>query len=159
MLDGPARPSTSTPKLPLISKMFASHDVASVLINVRSPPTSPLASRIPDSSSVFVCQLSMLDGSDRPPSFQKCTGIDIFRLIMSGKRFRFILRCLRLDNRDIREDRLAIDKMALIRRVFHSFREKCIQHYNPSDFLTMDEMLEGFRGRCPFRVYMLRKPA
>lgn len=48
-------------------------------------------------------------------------GINIFRMTMSEKRFRFLIRCLRFDNRDTREARRQVDKLAAIRELFTVF--------------------------------------
>lgn len=46
-----------------------------------------------------------------------------------------------------------------IRQLFDAFRENCINNYDPLDILTVDEMLVGFYGQCPFYVYMPKKLA
>ncbi|KAF9413669.1 hypothetical protein HW555_008115, partial [Spodoptera exigua] len=46
---------------------------------------------------------------------QDGSGVEMFRLTMSYKRFLFLLRCLRFDNTSDREERLKIDNMAAIR--------------------------------------------
>lgn len=33
-----------------------------------------------------------------------------------------------------------------------------IKNYNPSPYLTVDEQLLPFKGRCPFWVYIKNKP-
>ncbi len=87
------------------------------------------------------------------------TGIEIFHLIMSRERFRFILRSLRFDDERTRNDRKVLDKLAAVRTVFDMFKTNCVNNFEPSDFMTVDEMLEAFRGQCHFRQYLPRKPA
>lgn len=87
------------------------------------------------------------------------SGIDIFRATMPLKRFRFLLSCLRFDNKETRDERLKIDKLAAIRAVFDRFVENCQAAYTPSEYLTTDEKLEAFRGKCEFRQYIPNKPA
>lgn len=87
------------------------------------------------------------------------SGVDIFRATMPLKRFRFLLSCLRFDNKDSREERRKIDKLAPIRALFDRFVENCQAAYVPSEYLTIDEKLEAFRGRCAFRQYIPNKPA
>ena len=82
----------------------------------------------------------------------------IFPAVMSGMRFAEILSLLRFDDKDTREARRAVDKFAPIRDVWDSFAEQCRTMYNPSAYLTVDEQLLGFRGRCPFRQYIKSKP-
>lgn len=86
-------------------------------------------------------------------------GIEFFPLVMPLYRFKFLLRALRFDNIHTREDRKLIDRLAPIRDIFEEFVENCQKHYNVSPFVTVDEMLEAFRGRCGFRQYIKSKPA
>lgn len=90
---------------------------------------------------------------------QDSTGIEFFRLVMSLQRFRFIMRSIRFDDSNSRVERKHVDKLAYIREVFDIFTRNCITNYEPSDFMTVDEMLIAFRGNCPFRQYIPRKPA
>ncbi|KAI4471976.1 piggybac transposable element-derived protein 4 [Holotrichia oblita] len=85
-------------------------------------------------------------------------GIHIFRMTMSEKRFRFLIRCLRFDNRNTRDTRRQVDKLAAVRELFTVFVENCQKHYNLAENVTIDEMLPGFRGRCSFRQYIPSKP-
>lgn len=87
------------------------------------------------------------------------TGADIFISTMSRQRFHFLLRCLRFDDMNTREDRKQNDKLAPIRELFTEFVEIIKKYYSVGDTVTIDEKLEPFRGRCPFRQYMPNKPA
>lgn len=87
------------------------------------------------------------------------TGIDIFRTVMAFNRFSFLLQCLRFDNIENRQERLQLDKLAPIRAVFDKFVSNCQQAYTPGQYITIDEKLESFRGRCSFRQYIPNKPA
>lgn len=86
-------------------------------------------------------------------------GIDIFRMTMSEKRFRFLIRCLRFDNRVTRPQRREIDKLAAVREIFDLFIENCKSHFSLGENVTIDEMLPAFRGRCGFRQYIPSKPS
>lgn len=86
-------------------------------------------------------------------------GIEYFRLVMSIKRFKFLLRALRFDDIRTRRQRRQYDKLAPIRDVFEDFVTRCTNYYCHSAFVTLDEMLEPFRGRCSFRQYIPKKPA
>ncbi|KAL4112702.1 hypothetical protein QTP88_016440 [Uroleucon formosanum] len=86
-------------------------------------------------------------------------GVEIFHVTMSLKRFRFLLRCLRFDDMGDRIQRREIDKLAPIRELFELFVENCKKCFSPSEYVTIDEQLVKFRGRCPFRVYLPNKPA
>lgn len=86
-------------------------------------------------------------------------GLESCYLSMSEKRFRFLLRCLRFDNVNDRDERRETDKLAPFREVMTIFINNCQKYYTPGEFLTVDEQLVGFRGRCCFRQYIPSKPA
>lgn len=83
---------------------------------------------------------------------------NIFKAAMSAERFDFLLRCCRFDDRATRQERKASDKFAPIREFWENFINNCRDSYKPSSYVTIDEQLVGFRGRCPFRMYMPNKP-
>ncbi|KAJ8938411.1 hypothetical protein NQ318_011994 [Aromia moschata] len=85
-------------------------------------------------------------------------GVEIFHLTMSLQRFRFLVRVLRFDDKDTRLERMKTNKLAPIRIVFESFVANCQTGYYLSAFITVDEILAGFRGRCSFRQYIPSKP-
>lgn len=85
-------------------------------------------------------------------------GVEMFYLTMTLQRFRFLLRHLRFDDKETRMDRSKFDKLAPIRTVFEIFVSKCRKGYTHSPFVTVDEILAGFRGRCSFRQYIPSKP-
>ncbi|CAB3221039.1 unnamed protein product [Arctia plantaginis] len=87
------------------------------------------------------------------------TGVDIFRTTMSLQRFYFLQNCVRFDDKSTRNERKAIDNIAAIRSIFDSFVLNCQKAYIPHEYMTIDEMLWAFRGRCGFRVYIPSKPA
>ncbi|KAF5295916.1 hypothetical protein FQR65_LT10347 [Abscondita terminalis] len=87
------------------------------------------------------------------------TAPDVFRATMSIKRFYFLLRHLRFDDMNTRTERTTYDNMAAMRDIFQTFVMNCQKHYQIGEYCTIDEMLESFRGRCKFRVYMANKPA
>lgn len=87
------------------------------------------------------------------------TAPDVFRATMSIKRFYFLLRHLRFDDMNTRTERATHDNMAAMRNIFEKFNSYCQEHYQIGEYCAIDEMLESFRGRCKFRVYMANKPA
>ncbi|CAL9691157.1 unnamed protein product [Knipowitschia caucasica] len=87
------------------------------------------------------------------------TGAPVYRAAMSECRFSFLLTCLRFDDPDTRQERQAMDKFAPIREIWQIFIDNCKKLYVPSENITVDEQLLGFRGRCPFRMYIPNKPA
>ncbi|KAL4144046.1 hypothetical protein QTP88_006280 [Uroleucon formosanum] len=86
-------------------------------------------------------------------------GINIVMCAMSENRFLFLLRSIRFDDYRSREERKKIDKMTHIRKVFDDFVQNCKMNYTISEYATLDEKLQSFRGRCPFRQYMPNKAA
>ena len=59
-----------------------------------------------------------------------------------------------VQSRDARK----IDRFGHIREVWHIFNNRCRQLYGLGPHVTIDEMLQKFRGRCKFRQYMPSKP-
>ena len=87
------------------------------------------------------------------------TGLEICLATMAHRRFVFLLRCLRFDNKHTRNERKLIDKFCPIRNLFDKFLENCKKSYTAGAYVTLDEMLFAFRGRCSFKVYIPSKPA
>lgn len=87
------------------------------------------------------------------------TGIEIFHTTMTYKRFLFLLRCIRFDKLLDRPQRKCFDKIAAIRDFFEKFITNCKDSYTLGEYVTIDEKLEPFRGRCGFRQYIPNKPA
>ncbi|XP_055839580.1 piggyBac transposable element-derived protein 4-like [Episyrphus balteatus] len=87
------------------------------------------------------------------------SGIEACYLAMSEKRFRFLLRSLRFDDYRTRDERKEIDKLAPIRELFEICLNNFQNNFIPSEYLTVDEQLLAFRGRCAFKQYIPSKPA
>ncbi|XP_025196199.1 piggyBac transposable element-derived protein 4-like [Melanaphis sacchari] len=83
---------------------------------------------------------------------------EYFRSTMSEQQFYILLRALRFDDIETRNYRRTTDKLAPIRSVFDGFIKRCLECYSVGENCTIDEMLEGFRGRCSFRQYIPSKP-
>lgn len=83
-------------------------------------------------------------------------GRHIFRATMSLKRFKELSRVLRFDDRNRRRKS---DKLAPIQDLWNKWVDILPNLYNPGENVTVDEQLIGFRGRCPFRQYMPKKPS
>lgn len=82
----------------------------------------------------------------------------IYRASMSRDRFTNILRFLRFDDFQTREERKMTDKLAALRTITNILTRNCRDNYRASNVGTIDEQLVTFRGRCPFKVYMPSKP-
>ena len=77
---------------------------------------------------------------------------------MSLNRFKVIIKFLRFDDKDTRENRCQCDKLSTFTEIWEMFLSRCRTCYSLGANGTIDEMLVGFRGRCPFRIYMPSKP-
>ncbi|XP_054746656.1 piggyBac transposable element-derived protein 3-like [Anastrepha obliqua] len=82
----------------------------------------------------------------------------IFRATMSEKHYEILMGSLRFDDAQTRAQRRNDDKAAAISEIFYKIISNSQAAYSPSEFVTVDEMLVPFRGRCAFRVYMPKKP-
>lgn len=85
-------------------------------------------------------------------------GMDLFRASMSKRRFQFLTSCLRFDDKSTRPERKQTDRFAPIRDIWEAFVSNSKSLYSPHEYLTLDEQLVSFRGRCSFRTYMPKKP-
>lgn len=47
------------------------------------------------------------------------------------------------------------DNLALIREIFEQFVKSYIESYTAGEFLTIDKMIEAFRGKCKFRQILV----
>ena len=85
-------------------------------------------------------------------------GPPIFRATMPKYRFIALTRFMRFDNKETQTARRAEDKLAPIRELFNEINTLLLRYYTPSEYLTVDEQLVPFKGRCPFRQYIPSKP-
>ncbi|KAG0721213.1 PiggyBac transposable element-derived protein 4 [Chionoecetes opilio] len=91
--------------------------------------------------------------------WSRIVGASIYRATMTERRFSFLLRAIRFDDRMTRPQRLQGDRLAPIRVLWDAFVEHCIANYSPGAHLTVDEQLVAFRGNCAFRMYIANKHA
>lgn len=87
------------------------------------------------------------------------TAPEYFAATMPKFRFHTLVRAIRFDDKETRTERAKQDNLAPIRYIVDFFTEKCVQHYSVGAYITIDEMLEAFRGKCKFRQYIANKPA
>ena len=84
-------------------------------------------------------------------------GRPIFRAAMPRERFKFILRFLRFDDYSTRFERAKSDTLAPIRHLFDSLNNSFSSAYAPGKYITIDEHLCRYRGRCKFLQYLQNK--
>lgn len=66
---------------------------------------------------------------------------------------------MRFDNKATRLERLKSDKLGAVRQMLSAFVENCKNSYSMGENVTIDEMLDGFRGKYGFTQYILSKPS
>ena len=79
---------------------------------------------------------------------------------MSRNRFKELVRCIRFDDMSTRATRKDGEqgRIAPIHELGEKFIEACKKSYSADPYVTIDESLLAFRGRCSFKVYMPSKP-
>ena len=82
-----------------------------------------------------------------------------YRCSIVKNRMKEILQNVTLDNKLTRRDRQVNDKLAAVRKIWDLFQHNLRLYYTPSDSLTIDEQLYGYRGYVPGRAYMPAKPS
>lgn len=90
--------------------------------------------------------------------FSEVWGSGFVRSLFGYNRLVTLLACLRFDDKETRTSRKEKDPLAPIRDVWDLFERSLKRHYSPGHFLTIDEQLVPFRGRCKFRMYIPSKP-
>lgn len=65
---------------------------------------------------------------------------------------------MRFDDKNTRNQQKSSDKFAAFREIWDMFIQHCLKYYTPSEYLTVDETLLSFRGRCPFKMFIPSKP-
>ncbi|KAG5865048.1 hypothetical protein JTB14_005144 [Gonioctena quinquepunctata] len=83
-----------------------------------------------------------------------------FTAAMPRDRYKEIFRNIIFDDPTTRSKRIENTKnqLQVIRTLYDQFIQNCIGLYSPGAYITVDESLVTFRGKCPFRVYMKSKP-
>ncbi len=73
------------------------------------------------------------------------------------KQFWFLLLSLQFDNVNTRDGWQEFNRLAAIWEIYEKFLN-IREAYLPSKHLIVNKMIVPFRGRCPFKVYMPKKP-
>ncbi|XP_043505326.1 piggyBac transposable element-derived protein 4-like [Polistes fuscatus] len=77
---------------------------------------------------------------------------------MSRHDFTEIMRFIRFDDRNQRNQRLQTDKFAMISEVWYKFIDNSQNCYKPGPYITINEQLFPTKARCRFTQYMPNKP-
>ena len=77
---------------------------------------------------------------------------------MSMKRFETIIKAMRYDDAETREECQEQNKLAPIQELWDSILQKCGANWIPGHVLTVDKQFVKFRGRCGFRMFIPTKP-
>ena len=82
-----------------------------------------------------------------------------YKAAFGVNRFENIRRHLLFDDKRTRTERLKQDKLAAFNYIWGLFIQNCKTQFSLAAYITVDEQLVPFRGRCPFTQYMPSKPA
>jgi hypothetical protein len=84
-------------------------------------------------------------------------GNPMVRAALARQRFIQLLSHLRFDDKESRSERRANDAFASFRDVWDAFVANLQRYYVPGPFLTIDEQVVPFHGRCSFLQYTPNK--
>ncbi|GFN92172.1 PiggyBac transposable element-derived protein 4, partial [Plakobranchus ocellatus] len=87
----------------------------------------------------------------------KC-GNPMARSVFTRNRFLKLSNRLRFDDKETRTERRERDAFAPIRDLWERFQSNLRRYYTPGPFITVDEQLYPWRGRCSFLQYLPSKP-
>ncbi|XP_033218236.1 piggyBac transposable element-derived protein 4-like [Belonocnema kinseyi] len=90
--------------------------------------------------------------------FSRKFSIPFYRCVTSLNRMKFLISHLRFDSKETWVERKRNDKFAPFREFWDIFIASCGKYYTPSEYVTADETLLSFRGRCPFKMYLPNTP-
>lgn len=85
-----------------------------------------------------------------------CRGRETYLCILFFRFIHYIVRVYcsnssRFDDTTTRATRRTLDQAALMRDILETFRQNCLSSYSVGENLVIEEMMEGFRGKCPFK--------
>ena len=77
---------------------------------------------------------------------------------MSGNRFTFLYRVLKLDDLAKRPARFCSDRFAAMRKFFEVWNCMCSKTVKPGSYITIDKCLYGCRNILGIKTYKANKP-
>jgi hypothetical protein len=80
--------------------------------------------------------------------------VDFIQSAISQKSFPFLFHALCFNIIMGRQQRSAVDNLALVQDIFDKFILNCQENYSLGSMTASDEQLVGFRGRCRFRMFV-----
>ena len=83
----------------------------------------------------------------------------IYQAIVGINRFKFLVRSIQFDDFTTIPQRWKSDCFTAFREFFRWFNENCPQLRTPSEYLSIDETLNPYRGKIIIRQYNPNKPA
>ncbi|XP_058789554.1 piggyBac transposable element-derived protein 4 [Phymastichus coffea] len=108
---------------------------------------------------ILICSGANNSNTDHTSEMWKSTSYPLYRAAMGINRFRAILRFIRFEDANTRQERSEQDKAVPIRDVWKMFNSNLAKLYKPTENLTIDEQLYPYRGHTKFTQYIPSKPA
>ncbi|XP_018395958.1 PREDICTED: piggyBac transposable element-derived protein 4-like [Cyphomyrmex costatus] len=109
--------------------------------------------------AILICSGVNNSNTDHTSDMWHSNSYPLYRATMGLNRFRNILRFIRFDDANTRQQRAKEDKAAPIRDLWTMLNANLSKMYKPTENLTIDEQLYPFRGRTKFTQYIPSKPA
>ena len=78
----------------------------------------------------------------------------LYHASMSRNRFKELMRCMRFDDMSTHATQKDGEqgKITPIHELWEKFIEACQKNYTAGPYVTIDELLLAFRGKCLFKV-------
>ncbi|XP_011859481.1 PREDICTED: piggyBac transposable element-derived protein 4-like isoform X1 [Vollenhovia emeryi] len=109
--------------------------------------------------AILICSGVNNSNTDHISDMWNPISYPLYRATMGNNRFRNIMRYIRFDDANTRQQGVREDKAAPIRDIWTMLNANLSQMYKPTENLTIDEQLYPFRGRTKFTQYIPSKPA
>lgn len=99
--------------------------------------------------TILICSGVNNSNVDHTTDMWHSNSHSLYRAIMGFNRFRNILRFIRFDHANTRQQRTKEGKAAPIRALWTMLNVNLSQMYKPTENLTIDEQLYPFHGCAP----------